>query len=94
MTSCCLILFALLFPTQSYLATVSGEILDREGNPMVGALVTYTQIGIFERIYQMGAGTRSESPRMIEGTGRVYKIKTDKKGAFVIARNGLWRLSS
>ena len=43
MTSCCLILFALLFPTQSDLATVSGEILDREGNPMVGALVTYTR---------------------------------------------------
>lgn len=85
MTSYCLILFALLFPTQGSLATVSGEILDREGNPMVGALVTYTQIGIFERIYQMGGGTRSESPRMIEGTGRVYHVKTDKKGAFVIA---------
>ena len=84
MTSCCLILFALLFPTQGYLATVSGEILDREGNPMVGALVTYTQIGIFERHYQMGGGTRSESPSMIEGKGRLYKTKTNKKGAFVI----------
>jgi tetratricopeptide (TPR) repeat protein len=84
MTSCCLILFALLFPTQSDLATVSGEILDREGNPMVGALVTYTQIGIFERHYQMGGGTRSESPSMIEGKGRLYKTKTSKKGAFVI----------
>ena len=82
MTSCCLILFALLFPMQGSLAAVSGEILDREGNPMVGALVTYTKVGIFERNYQTGGAGRSETPRMIEGTGRIYKIKTDKKGAF------------
>jgi tetratricopeptide (TPR) repeat protein len=82
MTSCCLILFALLFPTQGSLATVSGEILDREGNPMVGALVTYTKIGTFERNYQTGGAARSETPRMVEGTGRVYHVKTDKKGAF------------
>lgn len=82
MTSCCLILFALLFPMQGSLAAVSGEILDREGNPMVGALVTYTKVGTFERNYQTGGAGRSETPRMVEGTGRVYKIKTDKKGAF------------
>ena len=82
MTSCCLILFALLLPTQGSLATVSGEILDREGNPMVGALVTYTKIGIFERNYRAGGAARSETPRMIEGTGRTYHVKTDKKGAF------------
>ena len=93
MTSCCLILFALLFPVQGSLATVSGEILDREGNPMVGALVTYTQIGIVDRNYKTGGAARSESPRMAEGTGRIYKIKTDKKGAFRHDRNGLWRLS-
>ena len=84
MTSCCLILFALLFPVQGPLATVSGEILDREGNPMVGALVTYTQIGIVDRNYKAGGAVRSESPRMAEGKGRIYKIKTDKKGAFVM----------
>ncbi len=36
MTSCCLILFALLLPMQRFLATVSGQILDREGKPMAG----------------------------------------------------------
>lgn len=84
LTSYCLILFALLFPTQGSLATVSGEILDREGKPMVGALITYTQIGMFDRNYKMGGAVRSESPRMVEGTGRICKIKTDKKGAFVM----------
>ena len=84
MTSYCLILFALLFPAQVSLATVSGEILDREGNPMVGALITYTKIGTFDRNYQTGGATRSESPRMVEGTGRIYHIKTDKKGAFLM----------
>jgi tetratricopeptide (TPR) repeat protein len=85
MTTCCLVLFfALLFPAQGSFATVSGEILDREGKPMVGALITYTKIGIFERNYQMGGATRSESPRMVEGTGRIYNIKTDKKGAFLM----------
>ena len=62
MTSCCLILFALLFPMQGSLATVSGEILDREGNPMVGALVTYTKVGIFERNYQTGGGCGLSRP--------------------------------
>jgi tetratricopeptide (TPR) repeat protein len=85
MTSCCLVLLALLFPAQVSLATVSGEILDREGKPMVGALVTYSKVGTFDRNYQTGGGTRSEMPRMVEGTGRVYKIKTDKKGVFVMA---------
>lgn len=84
MTSCCLILLALLFPAQGLLATVSGEILDREGNPMVGAQVTYTKIGTFDRNYQTGGAARSETPRMIEGTGRVYHLKTDKKGAFLM----------
>jgi len=84
MTSYCLILFALLFPAQVSLATISGEILDLEGKPMVGALVMYTQIGIFDRNYKTGGAARSESPRMVEGTGRIYKIKTDKKGAFLM----------
>ena len=84
MTSCCLILFALLFQGQGPLATVSGQILDREGNPMVGALVIYTQIGRVDRNYKAGGAARSESPTMVEGRGRIYKMKTDKKGAFVM----------
>src|SRR5579864_3018782 len=84
MTSYCLILFALLFPAQGPLATVSGQILDREGNPMAGAEVVYTQIGIVDRNYKAGGATRSESPAMVEGKGRIYKMKTDKKGVFVM----------
>src|SRR5258707_532361 len=84
MTSCCLIVFALLLQTPGILATVSGQIMDREGKPMVGALVTYTKIGTFDRNYQVGAGTRAELPRMTEGTGRTYNVKTDKKGAFLL----------
>jgi tetratricopeptide (TPR) repeat protein len=74
MTSYCLILFALLLPMQRFLASVSGQILDSEGKPMAGAQITYTKIGIVDN--------RSESPKMIEGTGRIYKITADKKGAF------------
>jgi tetratricopeptide (TPR) repeat protein len=58
--------------------------MDREGKPMVGALVTYTQLGIVDRNYKAGGAVRSETPRMVEGKGRIYKIKTDKKGAFVM----------
>ena len=64
MTSCCLILLALLLPTQGSLATVSGEILDREGKPMVGAQITYQKIGIVDRNIRGGEGSRSESPAM------------------------------
>jgi tetratricopeptide (TPR) repeat protein len=84
MTSCCLILLALLLPTQGSLATVSGEILDREGKPMVGAQITYQKIGIVDRNMRGGDGSRSESPAMVEGTGRIYKVQTDKKGSFVM----------
>ncbi|HEX7289070.1 MAG TPA: tetratricopeptide repeat protein [Candidatus Angelobacter sp.] len=66
------------------MATVSGQVLDREGNPLAGALIIYKQIGKFERDLQTAAGVRSESPRMVEGTGRIYQIKTDKKGAFLL----------
>jgi tetratricopeptide (TPR) repeat protein len=83
LTSCCLILFALWLPLQGMLATVSGQILDREGKPMVGALVTYQKVGTFDRNYQTGGGTRTEAPRMAEGTGRIYTMKTDKKGTFL-----------
>jgi tetratricopeptide (TPR) repeat protein len=77
MKSCCIILMALLLPVQRWTAQVSGRILDREGKPMAGAEITYKHIGIVE-------GAMTESPKIIEGTGRTYKIKTDKKGAFIM----------
>src|ERR1051326_7313075 len=72
MNSCCLILLALLLPMQRWNATVTGHILDHEGKPLAGATVTYTNVGIFDRVDQ----------RIKEGTGQVYKIKTDKQGRF------------
>jgi tetratricopeptide (TPR) repeat protein len=75
MTGYCLILFALLLPMQRFLASVSGQILDREGNPMAGAEVVYTNVGTVD---YSSAG----EPRITQGSGKVYKIKTDKKGSF------------
>lgn len=72
MTSYCLILLALLLPMQRFLASVSGQILDREGNPMAGAEVVYTNVGTVDRV----------ATRIIEGTGKTYKTKTDKNGKF------------
>ncbi|HZE80879.1 MAG TPA: tetratricopeptide repeat protein [Candidatus Polarisedimenticolia bacterium] len=72
MTSYCLILFALLLPMQRFLASVSGQILDHEGQPMAGAEVVYTNAGTLDRT----------ANRVTEGTGKVYKIKTDKNGKF------------
>jgi tetratricopeptide (TPR) repeat protein len=94
MKSCCLILIALLFPPQNLtavvvpsqweLATVSGRILDREGNPLVGAEIVYKNIGMIDRHISAGGKVRTETPAVVEGRGRVYKIKTDKKGAFAL----------
>ena len=72
MTSSCLILLALLLPMQRFLASVSGQILDREGKPMAGAEVVYTNVGTVDRV----------ATRIIEGTGKIYKAKTDKNGKF------------
>jgi tetratricopeptide (TPR) repeat protein len=77
MTSYCLILFALLLPMQRFLASVSGTILDREGNPMPSAEVVYTSVGTVD--YSSAA---SGTQRITEGSGKVYKAKTDKKGSF------------
>ena len=76
MSSCCILLMAMLLPMQRWTAQVGGEILDHEGKPMDGAQITYKNIGMLT-----DAGT--QNPRMIEGTGRVYKMKTDKKGKFI-----------
>lgn len=76
MTSYCLVLLALLLPMQRFLASVSGQILDHEGNPMAGAEVVYTNVGTVD--YSSGG------QRITEGTGKVYKVKTDKKGSFSV----------
>jgi tetratricopeptide (TPR) repeat protein len=78
MTNCLAVMLALS------MATVSGQVLDREGQPVAGALVMYQKIGIVDRNIHAGNGSRSESPTMSEGTGRIYKVQTDKKGAFVL----------
>jgi tetratricopeptide (TPR) repeat protein len=74
MTSCFLILFALLLPMQRWNANVTGRILDREGKPMVGAEITYTNVGTIDR----------HATRIIEGSGKVYTAKTGKDGTFTI----------
>ena len=83
MQGCCLIFFALM----QYLASVSGQILDREGKPLVGAQIVYKRVGIVNRNYQSSAGMRSESPTESEGTGRTYQTRTDKRGSFIL--NGM-----
>jgi len=65
-------LLALLLPMQRFLASVSGQILDHEGKPMAGAEVVYTNVGMVDRV----------ATRIIEGTGKIYKVKTDKNGKF------------
>jgi tetratricopeptide (TPR) repeat protein len=77
MSTCCILLMALLLPVQRWTAQVSGEILDRTGKPLPGAEIIYKNIG-------MVTDGRTETPKIIEGTGRTYKIKTDKKGEFVL----------
>jgi tetratricopeptide (TPR) repeat protein len=84
MKSCCIILMALLLPVQRWTATVTGHILDREGKPLAGAQVTYTNVGIVDRSDQ----------RIKEGTGKVYKVKTDKQGKFSLigVQYGVYRI--
>ena len=74
MTSCFLILFALLLPMQRWTATVTGRILDRESKPMAGAEVIYTNVGTIDR----------NATRIVEGSGKVYKATTAKDGRFSI----------
>ncbi len=84
MKSCCIILMALLLPVQRWTATVTGRILDRESKPMAGAEVIYTNVGIVDRNDQ----------RITEGTGKVYKIRTDKQGKFSLigVQYGVYRI--
>jgi tetratricopeptide (TPR) repeat protein len=90
MQSCCLILLALLLPAQRWSATVTGTILDREGKPLPDATIQYTCVGKLEG----SAQAEMSRTRIIEGTGRVYKVKTDKKGSFTLMGMdyGLYRI--
>ncbi len=74
MKTCCIILIALLLPPQ-WLASVYGHILDREGKPLANAQIKYTNVGAVD-YSQVGAA------KIKDGTGRIYKTKTDKKGEF------------
>jgi len=75
---------ALLLLAQRWTATVSGRVLDREGNPLAGAQVTYTHIGTINfGLSHDHVGKGSPSPKMDSGTGKTYKFKTDKKGEFI-----------
>jgi tetratricopeptide (TPR) repeat protein len=86
MPSCLAILLTLLLTVQgTYLANVSGHILDSEGKPLADAKVVYQKVGTYARNYSAGDGIRTESPQMTEGTGRVYQTKTNKKGEFTLA---------
>jgi tetratricopeptide (TPR) repeat protein len=89
MASYCLILLALLLPMQRFLASVSGHILDREGKPLIAAEVKYTNVGSLDNGSNASLpsgsfdnSTAAPTVRVSEGSGRVYKTLTDKKGAF------------
>lgn len=81
----CLLLLALLLPVENtFVANVSGRLLDQEGKPLAGALITYHNIGRYERNYNSEGGMRTENPVMIEGTGRTYHVKADRNGKFLL----------
>jgi len=65
---CWIVLLGLLLPLQNIsVATVSGRILDLEGKPLAGALITYQNIGIYNRKYQSDAGHEDGNSRKARG---------------------------
>lgn len=77
-------LLALILAFSPFFATVSGQVLDREGHPLTGATVTYKYIGVVDRQLRKIPGGLWEDPKMIERGGPTYATKTDKKGAFSV----------
>jgi tetratricopeptide (TPR) repeat protein len=67
-----------------FFATVSGQVLDREGHPLPKATVTYKFIGTVDKRYQNIPGGLYEDPAMLERGGRTFTTKTNAKGAFSI----------
>src|SRR5215831_17125331 len=91
------LLLALLLPTQQWLATVSGQILDREHKPLANAQITYTNVGQYTDGKSMSVENTDPRGRQVfdkTGTGRVYKAKTNKKGEFTLLglRYGIYRI--
>lgn len=84
MLSASIVLFTVLMQAQPF-ATVSGLILDRSGNPLAGAVIVYRNVGKIDKEYRDFSGIRVETPKMLAGTGRVYKVKTNRNGAFLMA---------
>jgi tetratricopeptide (TPR) repeat protein len=76
------LLFILAF--SPLFATVSGQVLDREGQPLANATVTYTMLGIIEREMTKADIGRADTAKMLERGGPTFTIKTNKKGAFTI----------
>jgi tetratricopeptide (TPR) repeat protein len=75
MKSCFLILLAVL-TMQRWSAQVSGTILDTDGKPMADAEIIYKNVGLV-------TDGQSERPKIIDGNGRIYKVKTGKDGTFL-----------
>jgi tetratricopeptide (TPR) repeat protein len=69
-----LVLLALLV-MQRWTAQVSGKILDTDGKPLAGAEIIYKNVGLV-------TDGQSEMPKITDGTGRIYKVKTEKDGTF------------
>ncbi len=67
-----------------FFATVSGQVLDREGHPLDKAAVSYKFIGTVDKQYQKIPGGLYENPKMLERGGRTFTTKTNSKGSFSI----------
>jgi tetratricopeptide (TPR) repeat protein len=74
----------LILAFSPWFATASGQVLDREGQPLAGAKVTYKMIGVVDKQTRKLPGGLYEDPKMVERGGRTYATKTNKKGAFAI----------
>ena len=83
MLNCLIVLLAVLMQALPR-ATVSGQVLDRSGNPVTGARITYKNVGKVDRNIADFGGIRVETPKMTAGTGRIYKVKTNGNGAFTL----------
>jgi tetratricopeptide (TPR) repeat protein len=77
-------LLALILVFSPLFATVSGQVLDREGHPLANAKVSYKMIGIIEREMTRTDMGRADAAKMLERGGPTYTTKTNKKGTFAI----------
>jgi tetratricopeptide (TPR) repeat protein len=81
-----LVLLALMM-MQRWTAQVSGTILDHEGKPVSGAEIVYKNVGAV-------VDAPTEVPKLIDGNGQTYKVKTGKKGTFLLlgVRYGVYQI--